>query len=238
MDQKTQDQQPEAQADNSSQYLEAMIVKDENGGAKKQLLVEDAIRFGWETFKKNYKFLLLFGLCYWGVLIVESIVKEIARGSSAYFVVALAGFLLELIIGIGLVQIALKVSRGQQAELKEIFGGTKYLVNYFLGSLMYFVIVAFGFLLLVVPGFIWMIKYGVFQYLIIDKNLSPLEALKESGRITNGYKKKLFLLGLAMILISIIGVSLLGVGLLVAIPVILLSMVYAYRLMIGENVQS
>lgn len=229
--------QSESQSENSSQYLESMIAKEESAGAKKQLLIEDAISFGWETFKKNYKFLLLLGLCYWGIYIAESIVKEIAKGTPAQWIVMLAGFVLELVVGIGLVKVALKVSRGQHAELKEIFGDTKYLLNYFLGFVMYMVVVLAGFLLLIVPGVIWMIKYGAFQYLILDKNLSPRDALRESGKITYGYKKKLFLLGLVMLLIVLGGALLFGVGLLVAMPVNLLAATYVYRFLIGEEIQ-
>lgn len=206
------------------------------GEAPKKLLVGEAVSFGWQMFKRNYQFLLLFGLCYIGVLIVESIARKMNEGAAGSWVIALATFVLDLIIGIGLVQVSLKVSRGQEAKLQELFGETKYLLNYFLASLLYVVVVLFGTLLLIVPGIIWAIKYGNFKYLVIDKNLGPVQAIKESGRITYGYKKKLFLLGLVLFCIVLGGALLLGVGLFIAFPVTTLASTYAYRLMIGEDV--
>jgi uncharacterized membrane protein len=66
-------------------------------------------------------------------------------------------------------------------------------------------------------------------YLVIDKNMAPMDALKESRRMTYGHKWNLFLFGLGLIGINILGFLALIIGLLVSLPVTMLAMAHAYR---------
>jgi uncharacterized membrane protein len=100
----------------------------------------------------------------------------------------------------------------------------------FLGTeLLVGIIVFFGFLLLVVPGIIAAVGLGFAPYLVIDRAKGPIEALKESWRITQGHKWQLFLFGLALIGLNILGLLALVVGLLVSVPVTWLAVTHAYR---------
>ena len=49
-----------------------------------------------------------------------------------------------------------------------------------------------GTFLLVIPGVIWGVKYGLCGFAVMDKALSAREAIRFSGKITQGYKGKLF----------------------------------------------
>jgi uncharacterized membrane protein len=66
-------------------------------------------------------------------------------------------------------------------------------------------------------------------YLVVDRGMRPVGSLKESWRITDGNKWRLFLLGLALLGVNILGVLALLVGVLVSIPITLLAVVHAYR---------
>ena len=90
-------------------------------------------------------------------------------------------------------------------------------------------IVLVGFVLLIVPGVIAILAYMFVQYLVIDKGLGPIEALKESARITRGSRWELLFLLLIVFVLNILGAVALLVGLLVSIPVTALAMVHAYR---------
>ena len=66
--------------------------------------------------------------------------------------------------------------------------------------------------------------------LIIDKkDLSMGEAFRESARITDGVKWKLFGFFLATVFLNIVGALCLVLGLLVSIPVSMLAYVHLYR---------
>jgi uncharacterized membrane protein len=66
-------------------------------------------------------------------------------------------------------------------------------------------------------------------YLIVDRDMGPIEAMKLSAKMTYGYKKRLFLVGLISIGVIVIGALVLLVGLLVALPVVVLVWAYIYR---------
>jgi len=63
---------------------------------------------------------------------------------------------------------------------------------------VYGAVVFVGFLLLIIPGVYWSLKYGQYRMLIVDKNLGIFESIKESGRITEGYKMKILVVSFAL----------------------------------------
>ncbi len=205
---------------------------------ERSISIEEAFVFGWKTFKANMKLLLLLALAYFAISIAVSMLSKIAEGETLFvFAVTLASVILNIIVTIGLVQIILKISRGGQANVGEIFGDMKYFWKFLGSSILYGLIVVAGYLLFIIPGIVWQIKYGFFQYFIIDKDMSPVEAIKESGRITNGLKWKLFLLQFAIMFMFLVGLLFFGIGILVAYPISLLMMVFVYRKLIGEKIE-
>ena len=83
--------------------------------------------------------------------------------------------------------------------------------------------------MLIVPGIIWGIQYMFFSYFIIDEDLGPMEALKRSAAITEGAKWDLFLFGLLLAGINLLGALCLLVGLIATIPATMLAFAFAYR---------
>ena len=66
---------------------------------------------------------------------------------------------------------------------------------------MSFLAIVFGLLWFVVPGMVVALAWGQASYLIVDKNLDPMEALKASYKITYGKKWTIFLSGLILSLL-------------------------------------
>lgn len=193
--------------------------------------VKEALLYGWNTFKKNWQFLVMAFI----IVAVAGMVPQWMHDWSSEnmpeisFVFTILGWLVQMITSIGVLVIALKIVDGKKPELKDIYQHYNLLLNYFLGSLIYAVVVVLGLILLVVPGIIWGIKYQYTTYLIVDKKMSPLDAFKKSGKITQGSKWKLLQLGIAFILITIIGMIPFGLGLILTWPIIMLAGVHVYR---------
>jgi uncharacterized membrane protein len=89
--------------------------------------------------------------------------------------------------------------------------------------------VAIGFVFLIVPGIYLAVKYQFYDYLIVDKGMGPIEAIKRSGVLTEGVKWNLVLFWLALVGINILGMIALGVGLIATVPVSWLANAYVYR---------
>ena len=82
---------------------------------------------------------------------------------------------------------------------------------------------AIGIPLLFVLGVIFSLMFMFSGFLVIDRELGPIEAMKESYRITRGHKWKLFGLLLLLSLINLLGLLAFIVGLFVSVPVSLLA---------------
>jgi uncharacterized membrane protein len=87
--------------------------------------------------------------------------------------------------------------------------------------------------LVVVLGAILALMLLFSGFLVIDRGLGPIQALKESYRITRGYKWPLFSLCLLLVLINVVGLLVLIVGIFVSAPVSLLALTHAYRVLSG-----
>jgi len=194
----------------------------------------EAIKFGWEAMKNNFVFFLLF-------IIVTS---AISGGLSALgnprsgpdigffpFLFSVIGWVVGILISMAGISITLRLTAAPEAtaEISDIWSSWNLFLNFLVGSILYGLIVLGGLILLIVPGIIWGIKYQFFGFLIIDRNMGPVEALKRSGEITKGYKGDLFLLGLLFIGISILGFLVCCVGIFAAAPTVMVAHAYVYR---------
>jgi uncharacterized membrane protein len=191
----------------------------------------EAIRFGWNTMKKNILFFI-------GILIVvfiasmaPDIIRVLAKGRSPIIltIIGIIFWILQIIIGMGLIKIGLKFCDNQKPAFATLFSCVPLFFKYLAGSIIYALIVLAGIILFVIPGIIWSIKFQYFPYLIIDKGMGPIEALKKSAVITNGAKWELLAFGFVLTVINILGIICLVIGLFAVIPATLIAYAFVYR---------
>jgi uncharacterized membrane protein len=196
----------------------------------------EAIKTGWETMKKNFWFFV-------GLLIVSGLVEVIptsianifkSRMFVLYFILIIAAWVIQAIVKMGLIKITLDVLDKGKGEMGDLFSRADRFINFILGAILYALIVIGGLILLIVPGIIWAIKYQYFSYLIVDKNMKPMEAIRKSGEITMGNKGNLFVLGLLLCLINLAGLLCLLIGLFATVPLTMVATAYVYRKLMGE----
>ena len=99
-----------------------------------------------------------------------------------------------------------------------------------------FAIITFGLVLLIVPGIIFACKLAFTPYLVVDRKMEVIEAVKESWRMTGGHAWKVFFIGLLAIPIFILGLICLVVGVIISIMWITLAFASLYHAVaISEN---
>lgn len=199
-----------------------------------------AIKFGFNTTKKNLKFFLPLALIIITINFLPSyLINQIEGGNrSLIFLINFLGAVLTTIVSIGFLKISLKFIDNQQTNLADLFSSwNDYLlvIKYWLSSVIFGLIVLLGILLLVIPGIIWAIKLQYYSFLIVEKKMGPIEALRLSWQITSGVKWQLFLLGILLGLINLLGVLALVVGLLISIPTTMLAQTYVYRKLVSQQ---
>lgn len=203
-----------------------------------------AVRFGWETFKRRPWFFV-------GATIVVAIAYAIAGGiSSAVDGVfggspeeptiagSIVNYALGALISMGITAFYLAAhDNPDAAELSMLWHPQPFWK--FLGtSILATLAIVIGFILLIVPGIIAMLYFMFSTLLVIDRGLGPIEAMKESMRITAGNRWPLLGLLCLLLLILLAGALALIVGLIVAMPVSTLAFVHAYRVLSGGTGQA
>ena len=199
--------------------------------AKNSFSIKESLNFGWNTFKKNWQFLVQVFIIVTLLSIVPSYLHDwsVQNLPSVSFIFSILGWVAQMVTGIGVIVICLKFVDHKKAKFSDIYQHYNFLLSYFLGSLLYGLIIVAGLILLVIPGIYFAIKYQFFSYFIVDNKMGPWEAIKASGKITDGVKWKLVLLGIIFAGIMILGVLIFGVGVLIAWPVVSLAGAFVYR---------
>lgn len=182
-----------------------------------------AYSFGWDRMKKFFLDLFLITLIVGVVWIPYSIMQSLdgrhTPGGSILQIFGLAYLLLLVApIDYGSAFVFLKAVRNEQFEVKDMFlVFEKNYINVVLANLLHWGIVSIGIFLLVIPGIVFACKLAFVKYLVLDRKLEPVEAVKESWRMTKGHAGKIFLMGVLAIPIVIAGLICLGVGVIPAI---------------------
>lgn len=168
---------------------------------------------GWRQLWKYFLELLLINI----VGYVIALPSGLARVSGVFtpFVIVY-NILVGGPVGYGVSFAHLKAARGEKVEVKDIFAAFGNYWNAVLAGLLVAVIVGIGFVLLIIPGIIFGCKLAFTPYLVVDRKMEVIEAVKESWRMTEGHALTIFLIGLLAIPISIAGLICLGVGIIPA----------------------
>lgn len=132
---------------------------------------------------------------------------------------------------LGLTRIGLNVVSGKPFGVGMMFSGGKWLLKGIAAYLLFLIMVMLGFLLLIVPGVIVLLRFGMYQNALVDRNMGVIKSLQYSWKLTKGNSVSLFVIGLFSILIVLAGCIAMLVGMLFAFPMIWLMWIVAYRWM-------
>ncbi len=196
----------------------------------------EAIKFGFDFFKKNISTFIKLG----AALIVINIVMGIIGGffghnNPAAVVWSIVSAIVSLIIQIGIIKIVLDLYDGKPLNLVNLYS-MFYLAPRFLGaSILYGLVILVGFVLLIIPGIYLAIRLQFYSFLIVDKNAGVVDSLKKSWALTQGTALNLFLFTLLIVILNIVGAIVLFVGLIVTIPTTTMAAVYVYRKLLSQT---
>jgi uncharacterized membrane protein len=77
------------------------------------------------------------------------------------------------------------------------------------------------------------LKYSA--YLVVDKNLGPVEAIKTGWKLTKGNVWNLFFFEILLCLINLLGALCLLVGLFITVPLSMLATTFVYRKLLLQS---
>ncbi len=120
-------------------------------------------------------------------------------------------------IGYSVQWVFLRAVRREKIEIKDMFAVfERNYWNAVIAGLVTTIIIVIGFFMLIVPGIIFACRLAFVPFLVIDRNMEALEALKASWAMTKGHGWTVFFMGLLAVCIVIAGLLVLIFGVLIS----------------------
>ncbi|HEY9792306.1 MAG TPA: hypothetical protein V6D22_18025 [Candidatus Obscuribacterales bacterium] len=165
----------------------------------------DMVKSAWEPFKDNL--LLTLGvpaiLIYVPLILVAvpvSIISVIVLGAAAltnpksmlaiWPVVVIGCFAFAVVynlIRVGWTRILLKLAAGEHPPFSELTKATPWFWNFLIVNFLIGAATFVGSLFFVLPGIFIAVRTCMAPYLVVDRNMGPVEAIKESNNLVTGY---------------------------------------------------
>lgn len=192
---------------------------------QKGFSIGEVLAFGWESWKKNWALFLGISLFAFIVpLIPQALIMMLSEEAVvASFLLGVIHFILTVISHLGLLTVALKAARQERFTFGDFFSKIHLFPSYLLGKIIYILSVAFGLIFLIIPGIIIALKFNLWPFYVLDHSYSARESLKVSNRVVYGAKWDLFLFGISVLIINILGLLAFGIGFLITWPVSLIA---------------
>jgi uncharacterized membrane protein len=221
--------------------------------------VGDAFGWAWNKFSKNAVPLIVAALVFGVVMIalqglINVVQMLVSPGDTSYVaddsglsfsyaatgfagvLVSIVGWFLSLLVSAAIQSAFLggifDIANGQQVTVGSFFR-PRNIGNVIIAGLIVGVITTIGFFLCIVPGVIASIMLMFTTVAVLDRNLSPIDAIKSSFETSKNNIGPVLLTWLTVVAVVFVGALLCGVGLLVAIPLAALIVVYTYRSLNG-----
>lgn len=221
----------------------------------------DAFSWAWNRFSSNAVALIvptlvysviagvLYAIVYFGAIALapstvttyDSYGNGYEYSASASFgaasiAVLVVGFIVLLIVVAAMESAylvgVLDIANGQPVTIGSFFK-PRYVGAVILTTLIVGILTSIGYALCVIPGLAVSIFTLFATVAVVDRHMSAIDAIKHSVEITRAHFGQVLLAWLLTAIIAFIGSLVCGIGLLVALPVAALFLVYTYRTLGG-----
>ena len=207
----------------SNQNLQIMVTILNNEQYDFQPEAVQSYSVGWKVIWKYFVELLVIGIVYM-VLSGPISVLQWQVDKIAWFLVPMAmfgiayGVFVAGPISYGVNWVFLKAVRGERIEIRDMFAVfQKNYWNAVIANIVVGVIVGLGMVMLIVPGIIFACRLAFVPFLVVDREMDVMDALRVSWDMTRGYGWQIFFMGFMAIFVVIGGIICLGVGIFISI---------------------
>jgi len=136
-------------------------------------------------------------------------------------------------LGMGLMMLGLRRAVDVPIKVTGIFTPYRSIIPLVITFVLLYVLLIIGFVLLIIPGIYLSIAYYMAMILVVDKGLSPWQALETSRKAVTKNWFGFFGFTILLFVINLLGLIPLGIGLIWTIPLSLIAIGIAYRNMFG-----
>ncbi|MFS2124421.1 hypothetical protein [Pseudomonas sp. Pseusp97] len=209
--------------------------------------IEGLIKDAWQRVNGTKGPIILGFIVYMVIVQVISFVLGLVLGLGFAASGSEAGFgmaILQLVVGIvaaavgypflaGINMLGIRRAADQPVSFNEMFGHFGLFVPLFITGLVMTLLVYLGVLILVLPGIYLSIAYILAIPLVVERKLSPWQALEASRKAITQHWFKVFGLFLVLGVILILSAIPLGIGLIWTLPLSIIAIGVLYRTIFG-----
>ncbi len=211
--------------------------------------IPEALEFGWHKMRQHSALMFQIFLTFFAVQVVRAIVERVLSDTLLGFLAGMALFGVSVWLGAGFLSIQLKLMHGHAARYHDLFVPRRIAWRYFLTSLAIALLSGIGIavamlailpwqavpalgVLVAIAGVLaacWVVITYMFAGFSAVEGSGPLEALRQSAKLTKGKKFDLIILILVCIGMNIVGAILFLIGLLITGPISALAVTHVYH---------
>lgn len=199
--------------------------------AQKTFSIKESIRYGWKKTLSQPIIILYFLIAMAGTQFVEFLFNFIFSEASESITSIVGAILtiISIVFSIGMVRVVLNVYENKALKFENLYEDWRLIGWYILGGIINGLLVILGLVLLIIPGIFVAVRLSMWPYIMLEGESNSIEAIKKSWKLTEGKVLKLVGLYLVQFLVVLLGIIALLVGVVVAMPVISLSLVFVYK---------
>jgi hypothetical protein len=188
--------------------------------------IRDAYRKSWGLWKTHWKLMVSTTAVF---IVLNWLIPDENKGGNSLWLVGLIAAVINLILYLGWIKMLFKVYDHVPTRFVEIFQHAALFWKVVGVSILFGLMVVLGFILLIIPGVYFYLKYQFALFAVIDRpKIHIKEAFQESARLTEGVKWKLLGFGFINVLVIVLG-AVTVIGELLTLPLATLAVIYVYR---------
>lgn len=195
-------------------------------------------KYSFQQFKKYASFIIGITITYYVLGVVPQIYYVLLAPENPTGGDQLLSFLLTLVqlyLGVGFIKIMLLLIQDEFVNIADLFNNIRIFLSYSVGTFLYAIAVLIGLFLLIAPGVYLAVRLLFYPYFIIENGDNSFTALHKSFEITRELTLELFLFGITVLFLNILGAFLFGIGVIVTYPLTTMATAVVYRSLISNT---
>jgi len=187
-------------------------------------------RFSRAETKKKFWMFILFILTYLAInIVLWQVLDPESKDPIISWLWGIVSLCFSVFFTLSITNVSLVVANWDKLKYSDLFNKIKYFFHFLASYVLYVLIVLWGFILFIIPGIYRATRFSFYWYLIIEKNYSPIKALKESRAITKWKFRDVFSYNLILWFINVLGMLCLFVWLLWTVPMTMIAKAKMYK---------
>lgn len=194
-------------------------------------------KYSFQQYKKYASFVIGIMVTYFVLAIVPQIYFfQYFWGDSSTKAQIISGIITvtQLFLSLGFIKIMLHLVDDQHVQVRDMFNNWRPFFSYFVGYFLYMLGIMLGLFLFILPGIFIAVRFMFYPYFILKENHSAFTALQKSYYLSEEMTLELFLFGVVIVTLNIVGALLLGIGILFTYPLTTMAMAVVFQSLVGE----